>query len=290
MRLALNERWAGEGVLDDQPSLSARPEAAVVWKGNLVHRLASILVASGLALLVCAAGAPTAHATVLGFTGALTVAFGPNGGSPYFSDVVIGAGTADVTYAGADIDAISGLSAGSFVFAGPTFPITDPLAFPVTSIRLDATSDIGDFTALTTGGGGTMALRGAFTAGLFGGTSMLTLQTDDGGTQGIGLGGFFVTGATGIEFVLQANGWTTGSVTNGFGTYSGFVAGNSVRLVSQFQYEPFNPSINSFPGVAILDLTFVPEPGTAVLLASGMMLLGGRARAARRGSSATPRN
>lgn len=264
-----------------------------------MRRLASILVSSALALLLCAAGTPAAHATPRVFEGSLTVSLGA-GGPAFFSDTVNGEGTADVTLNSDGIDQFY-FPAGTFQFDGVARPL--PLGspfFPLESVSLDAQNGRGGFGGLTTPSGvGFMTIEGAF----FFGSSFTSpdpfwvLPTYDEDEMGIGLAGVFDFFATnGFTGQLQANDWTTDSVTNDLGTFSGFSNGNSMRLVSPFVYLVFvqgNPTLSTtLPGVAILDLNFVepvPEPGTAVLLASGMLLLGTRARAARRGGSAKTR-
>src|SRR5262245_52594585 len=137
-------------------------------------RLLSRLLLVLLAIPVAAQAAPYT------FTGSLRIAFGTaTAGGVLIDQTVNGSGTADITLSGGDVDAISGLSAGSFVFAGPTVPISDPALLPVSSSRVDASNLAGNFAALTSGGGGTMGLDGQFTIGLFGDTSFIDLALWD---------------------------------------------------------------------------------------------------------------
>jgi hypothetical protein len=74
----------------------------------------------------------------MAFSGTLRLEVGVIG-LVLFDQTVGGSGSADVTHVRGSVDAIAGLSAGAFSFAGPTFP-ADPGLYPVLSIRLDATN------------------------------------------------------------------------------------------------------------------------------------------------------
>jgi hypothetical protein len=101
-----------------------------------------------------------------------------------------------------------------------------------------------------------------------------------GGSQGIGLGGSFSAQAppSALFLYLNAAPRTTGTVTNDFGTLSGSASGNHVHLVTGFNYVSTVGAFETTTGLAELDLVFVPEADTGLLLGAGLARIGVRRR------------
>jgi hypothetical protein len=152
-----------------------------------------------------------------------------------------GGGEADVT-----ATSISGLSAGIFNFTG-TVPVTDSVAFPIQGLAMN------------------------------------------GGTNGVGLGGnpIIVVGDSLVLVTLHGNQWTTGTRSiqvasdaatpdvPKFITQSGspLDASGHIKLISPTTLSTNIGASATLPMFAIMELQFeqvVPEPGTLLLLASGV--------------------
>jgi hypothetical protein len=226
-----------------------------------------------LASFVCVLGASPALGVPVTFAGTLKVQWYSALQGLIFSATTTGSGSADISYVGGNVDAITSVAAGTFSFVGAE--TSNPGAFPINDVILNANTGAGSFTGLTSGGGGTMGLLGTFST-----NGPQVMATSQGGTQGIGLGGAAFTTGSPLLLTLQGAAWSTGSVTLPYVnvTASGFSNGNFVQLVTPFYYSD-GAQPNDGPGFAILDLRFVvPEPEAALLLAAAIVALGMRLR------------
>jgi hypothetical protein len=257
-------------------------------------RRSTLSLVLGSALVACLAigAAGSARAATLDFTGTLTLQM--PGSLPAF--VVPGAGTAQVSDDG-------NAHLLSFLLPGGTFgPITTTL--PVTtaevvSVRLSLAGNLsGSFGAISGGppGGGPMGLQGlakiCLPFGLNCSAYVPFPLTPTTGGAGFGIGGTrTVTGA--VDLTLQNAPWTIGQPTMTLHTAAstisvptlpgGFAHGpaslasstaqpsGAVQLVTVSKV--FTSLTGAFPEgplIGVLTLHFVPEPGTVLLLGSGV--------------------
>ena len=221
----------------------------------------------------------SAGATPATFTGTLRLVLGNEADPTAVFDVTVsGSGAADITFSGGVIDSAT-VGAGAFVFATGALPVTDPDAVPVTSVDIEATSGAGSFTGLASGGGGTLLVDGSFQIGTFGNPPSDTFLLSQVG-QGVGVGGS-INPAGPLGAILYGAPWSVGSVTSGPSTLSGSTSANELVLVTPFTYASWN--FSTAYGYAVLDLhlTQVPEPGTGLLVAVGLAVVGLRGRRVR---------
>ncbi len=218
-----------------------------------------------------------AHATTLPFSGTLSVILAT---LPPIATVASGSG--NVTISGGNITAIT-LAGGTFS-TSVVIPITDPAAAPITQIAATVKNGAGNFaitganinnnfvTNLTGVGDGPMGVGGVAKVGLFPGPlANLSVPFTSGGVNGTGLGGNLVTASGfGIGVSVRGAPWTTGTASIGTATAMGFVSGNTVTLVSPTFISTTIGASAVLPAFAVLTLQFVPEPGTLLLLASGV--------------------
>jgi hypothetical protein len=230
-----------------------------------MRKLLGVIAASFLAIGV----AGQAHATALGFTGDLTISLVGNTVS------IPGTGTAIVngSASGGHISTLS-VPANAFVTAGFVLPITDPAAAPIRGLVVTAANNAGVFSGSPLGG--TMGVSGQTKVCLFGPCSA-AVQNLSVPFAPVGIGGAaFVTAAVNLTVVGAP--WTTGTVAIGTVTAMGGAApasntgapSGTVGLVT-----PIFVSTNIAPSAvvpvfAFMNLHFVPEPGTLVLLGSGI--------------------
>ena len=193
-----------------------------------------------------------------------------------------GTGSADVTST-----SITGLTAGILSYSG-VIPITDPNASPIMGISAAAANGVGGFSFDGAGnGGGLMGVQGAANICVFGPCTApppanIVVPFTSGGVNGIGLGGAPVT-ATGIVNVTVVGGpWTTGTISFCTTTASGTAFDPLTQTVTLVTPATIQTSLGAsavIPAYAAMTLQFVPEPGTLLLLASGVVgvaLLGRR--------------
>jgi hypothetical protein len=185
-------------------------------------------------------------------------------------------GSADVTGT-----SISNLTADIFNFSG-VIPVTDPMAFPIAGLSIEgATNGVGNFSFDALGnGGGTMAVQGLSNLCLFAPCSAsppanVTVPFTTGGVNGIGLGGSVIVESGLVNLTVEGNSWTTGTASisvPSVGTISQTGTafdGTSVKLVTPAMISSSIGASAVIPVFATLTLSFIPEPGTALLLAAG---------------------
>ena len=190
--------------------------------------------------------------------------------------------------------AILGLTPGIFAFSGSS-PV-DPTSSPIVGVDwVGVGNGTGNFAFDFAGnGGGLMAVTGAanICVNILDGagdcstspTFNITVPFTQGpGVNGIGLGGAPIATPPGfVNVTVMGNMWTTGAVTlaPGFSASGSPLSGGHVKLVTPTVISTNLAGSEVIPSFAILDLTFVPEPGTLVLLASGVagLALVGRKR------------
>ena len=222
--------------------------------------------------------AAPAHAVPVAFTGTLTVVIGTLPGITVVHNQV-----ANVSFSGPNITSIV-LTGGTFA-TSVVVPVTDPAAAPITQVAANIANGPAtfgtipggninnDFTTNLTGAGtGAMAASGTAKVGLFPGPlANITVPFTSGGVNGVGLGGNLVTASGfGVGVSVRGAPWTTGTASIGTATVMGFVSGNTVQLVTPTFISTTIGSSAVIPSFAILTLSFVPEPGTLLLLASGV--------------------
>ena len=241
------------------------------------------ILAAGL-LTLGAAG--QAHAVALGFTGAFTLQVAT------LTTTVLGGGTAIVNGSGAG-GHLNGLNLAGGEFATMSFvlPVTDPVVSPIRGIQVTVANAAGNFGAgfggVGAGGaglGGQMPLIGVAKVCLFGACNAVgtTSSPFPGANIGvplsvIGAGGAAAVGALVNVTVIGAP-WTTGTVAIGTITAMGGVSplsntganSGNVTLVTPVFISTNIPSSAVVPSFGFLNLHFVPEPGTLVLLGSGI--------------------
>ena len=237
-----------------------------------MRKLLGVLAAGFIAMGV----AGQANAVVLGFTGGLAVQIAT------LDPVVIpGAGSATVNGSG-PAGHLTGLAipANQFGISGFILPVTDPAAFPIAGVQVTAANGAGSFAGVGGDGvfGGVMPINGAAKVCLFGSCSAavsnLSVPLTVVGQGGVAL----VTGAVNLTVIGAP--WTTGTAAVGTAfTAMGGVSPLSntgapsgvVTLVTPTFISTNIGASAVLPAFGILQLHFVPEPGTLMLLGSGIM-------------------
>ncbi len=238
---------------------------------KLSYALAASLLVFGLA--------GQAHAVSLGFTGSLSVQIAT------LDPVVLpGAGTATVNgSSGPGHLTELNLPAGVFAVQAIVVPVTDPGAFPIAGVQVTAANGSGNFS----GSAGAMPILGTSKVCLFGpcGAAVANLNVP---LNNVGVGGTaLVTGAVNLTVVGAP--WTTGTAAIGVTTMMGGKSpasntgapSGTVTLVTPIFISSNIGASAVVPAFAILSLHFVPEPGTLLLLGSGIagLVAFGRSRA-----------
>lgn len=228
--------------------------------------------------LVAIVLAGPARAAMLPFTGTLSVEI-----TTLPPIVATGSGIATLNGEGG-LGALSSVAFGAGAFAGAvSIPITDPAALPIEGVAGNAGNGAASFSL-----GGPMALQGLAKICLFGAcngspVSNLDIPFTQNGTRGVGLGGLPIVVNGVVQITVQGAPWTTGVATFGTITRAGFVHGpasggassaaavsGALRLVTPIRLSTNIGAAVVLPAYGILDLHFVPEPGTLVLLATGV--------------------
>jgi len=245
---------------------------------KLSFALAASLLALGLA--------GQSQAVQLGFAGDISIVI-----SVLSPAQLPGAGTVTVNGSG-PAGHLTGLTIPESAFKISNFlvPVTDPTAAPIKGVQVTATNRAGSFSGNGGSGfGGTMQIAGATKVCLFGPCSAAVANLAV-PLSPVGQGGSAnVTAAVNLTVIGAP--WTTGTVSIGTMTKHGAVApasntgaaSGSVSLVTPVFVSTNIGASAVVPVFAFTNLHFVPEPGTFVLLGSGIagLISYGRTRRAK---------
>ena len=226
--------------------------------------------------------ATTSSAAVLSFTGSLTLEF--TGVAPI---AVPGAGVATASGPGSHVATLA-LPASPFAATGVVAPYTDPAVLPLFA-GLQLTVHNGPGTVM--GGGGPIPLSGIFRSCLFSPCNMGPIANLLLPLSIVGVGGSLAIPGVVSETVIGAA-WTLATAAVGTITQMGFqhgpasltsstaAASGQMRLVTPIFISTNIPAAPVISAFGIIDLHFVPEPGTLLLLGGGIagLVLAGRAR------------
>jgi len=247
-------------------------------------------------ILAATVVASQAHAQPIGFTGSIVDQIAT---LPPFA--ATGSGTATVS--GTNVTTLQ-IAGGTFNIPSLSIPITDPAAAPIVGVLA---KNIRNGSGSFTGGplAGKMALQGTSITCLLGSalgcsntvtnggpTANLVVPFTQNGTRGVGLGGgpIIPKAAAGIHLTVNGNAWAqTAALNTGMGTITikGFIHGPAsggaatagqasgvVELVTPTLISTSIGASATIPSFGVLTLHFnttpVPEPGTLLLLSSGV--------------------
>jgi hypothetical protein len=238
-------------------------------------RFLGLLTACAIAL-----GATQARAETLPFTGTLSLTFTFLPAPP-----VQGSGVATVGDSGGSHLISFGLPASAFSIAGAVAPVTDPAAAPIKGLQLSVHNDVGAFS----GGplGGIMPLSGLMrVCALRACSNTVSVANLSVPLSVVGVGGYVTvpppSGTATVRVTVQGAPWTAGVAAVGTITKQGFEHGpasatssaaqasGAVRLVTPIFIAADYPGFNYLPSFATLDIHFVPEPSTLLLLGGGI--------------------
>ena len=242
-----------------------------------------------LAIAVLVSDGVQARAAVEPFTGLLGIQIG---NLPAVAVGGAGFATVNGSGPGSHVNTLS-LPGSQFATAGLVLPVTDPVAAPIKGFELTLHNGGGAF-----GGapfGGAMPINGVAKVCLFspcisGPPANLIVPLTL-----LGSGGS-ATVATLVNITAIGAPWTVGTASVGTVTITGFkhgaasltsstvgANGGSIKLVTPIFVSTNISASAVVPVFGILDLTFVPEPGTLLLLGSGIagLIMTGRKRARR---------
>jgi hypothetical protein len=196
---------------------------------------------------------------------------------------VTGAGIATVNSSegGGHIDSLA-FDANVFSVSGIVVPVTDPAAAPIKGVQATLMNAAAAFTGGGAGAlGGTMAINGVAKVCLFAACATPPPANVSVPLSVVGVGGsksvsFFV------NVTVTGNPWTTGVAAVGTASVAGFAHGPAsgtsstaapsgvIRLVTPVLVSTNIGASAVVPTFGILTLHFVPEPGTLMLLGSGI--------------------
>ncbi len=164
---------------------------------------------------------------------------------------------------------------GTTITGTVTTPVTDPAAVPITAIQAKLTKNAAGSFA-DSGGGvltGSAEFNGVANVKGFGGLTLLGVPLS------VGSGKTSTAGAYGINITAISGTWTTGSVAISvpgepvvtITGSNGLVGGaGTVTLVAPVTVLSNLSGGTNFAAFATLVLTYAPEPGTLLLLGSGV--------------------
>jgi hypothetical protein len=238
------------------------------------------------ALVVASAGRATAVPMPYAGTLGLIVGTLP-------ATTISGAGVAIVNGSGPGPHLTSfSLPGGSFATNGLVVPVTDPAVAPAGGIQITASNGPGAFGPLSAAGpagGGPMPILGTAKVCLFGPCSAAIANISV-PLSVVGAGGSVSVGSA-IPVTVTGAPWSLGTVAVGSLTAVGFAHGPAsgtsstaaqsgvVRLVTPILVD--TTLTGPLPSFGVLDLHFIPEPGTLTLIGVGLAGLVGLARRAR---------
>lgn len=201
--------------------------------------------------------------------------------------VVTGAGLATLNGAG-PLGALGSVAFDAGSFGGVvSIPLTDPALLPFEGVAASASNGPALFTL-----NGPMAIQGVAHLCLFdpcngSPVSNIVVPFTQNGTRGVGLGGGPIAVAGVVNITVEGAPWTTGMVSLGTGARTGFVHGPAsggassaaavsgrIRLVTPISIRSNIGVSPVLPSFAVLELHFVPEPGTLALVVLGVAVLG----------------
>ena len=237
--------------------------------------------------------ASSAHATVRPVVGQLSIILAPGSSLPPIT--FTGSGVSLVNGSGAGAHA-SSFTIGSGVFSGIQFaPVTDPaLSMTIGELKASVFNFPGSFAGLSGGGGGgPMALAGAAILCLYGPCAPFIPNlsiplTINAGATGVGVGGTILQPG-GFSVTVIAAPWTQGTATvssilapmsvftlMGFGHGPATLTSTTnqpsgvIQLVTPIDIRTSLSFLPQIPSFAVMQLHLVPEPGTLLLLGSGV--------------------
>jgi hypothetical protein len=247
-----------------------------------MRKLLGVLAAGFLAMGV----ASQAQAVALGFTGAIAVQIAT------LAPVAIPGGGVAVVNGSSGPGHLTGLAvpASPFAISGFVLPVTDPGVFPIAGVAVTAHNGTGSFGGVGGAGfGGTMPIIGTAKVCLYGACgSSNNISNLNVPLSVVGVGGA-VTVMGAVNLTVVGAPWTTGTAAIGTITLMGGVSPLSntgapsgiVTLVTPIFISTNIGAFSVVPAFGITVLHFVPEPGTLVLLGSGIagLVAFGRSRA-----------
>ena len=242
------------------------------------------VVRSLFVLGATALGAATSSAAVLPFTGSLAL---QTATEPSLGATIQGSGLATANGPGSHIATLA-LPASAFAATRVLVPVTDPAAVPFYGFQLTAHNAAGTIV----GGGGPIPLPGVAKLCVFAPCPVPPPANLSIPLGAVGVGGTAVLNNGLISVTAIGAPWTVGTAAIGTVTQMGFVHGpasltssaadtsGAVRLVTPVFISTDLGTARFLPMFGVLTLHFVPEPGTLLLLASGLsaLALAGRRR------------
>jgi hypothetical protein len=232
-------------------------------------------LAAGLLVL---GSAGSAQAAALGFTGSIAVQIATlppvNLAATGVATVNGSGGTGHLT----ELD----LPANIAQIAGFVVPVTDPAAFPIVGVQVTAMNAAGNF---DDGGGtlgGTMAILGTAKVCLFAPCATPPPANVVVPLSNVGVGGTATVSAL-VNLTVVGAPWTTGTAAVGTVTQMGLahgpasltsstaLPGGVVQLVTPVFVSTNIGASAVLPVFARATLQFIPEPGTLILLGSGIV-------------------
>jgi hypothetical protein len=238
------------------------------------------LVVPALAV-ACLAVSSASSAALLPYGGALVIQIGTSGVLPPISVTAAGSAVLNGSGGGGHLTSLS-LAASPFATTGLVIPVTDPAAAPgALGFHVTVHNGPGVFAGGSVAGtlAGTMPLAGVVKICTFAPCSVapanLTVPLAP-----VGAGGAtFATGVAGVTVIGAP--WTTGTAAIGSITVQGFAHGPASATTSTATpsgvvslVTPIFISTDGYPSViptfGFLALHFVPEPGTLLLVGSGV--------------------
>jgi hypothetical protein len=239
-----------------------------------MRRIAIRLAAWSIGALI-ALGAGDGHAASSPFSGNLAIQI-----ATLAPVVVSGSGTATVNGSSGPgpLTALA-LPAGVFQATGHVLPVSDPAAAPIKGIQFTVGQQAGTFAGVAGSGsfGGVLPLAGFTKVCLFGPCTAAVANIQI-ALSVVGAGGYAIqTGAMNLTVVGAP--WTTGTVAagtmtamGGFGTVG---TSQVVSLVTPIWISTHIGASAVIPAFGFLNLVRVgvPEPGTLVLIGSGVVAL-----------------